>query len=462
MKGISYKSVAAVFATMQAERESPPFTELKGTRMFSFQAITARPAARAGARLRSGVSFFTSRKKVSVLVVALLLGACAPSDDTQTAAGGQSSALDSAWRSRPAGTIVEVGPAGETSQLEGAERALFVRYTTVNVQGEPALASGLVLIPETQVFADGQWPLVVYGHMTTGAADDCAPTHGTPESTELRRMQQGDEVARQLLSRGVVVARPDYEGLGEAGPHPYLRGDSLAQAMRDMASAVAGHWPQIGDRWVVAGHSEGGVAALNTASSAHPDARGLHLIGVAAITPVTQLEKLVTLVEPLPVTANGINGVVALAGLVLKGIASIDPGFEKLMLEEGGLSPRAIELWPDLERLCLEDLSGPDSWGGMSPDAVQGPRGDEGVAEMKRRLEEDDVRLLPMRRDVPIRIDAGILDLVALLPFTEQLAQDYRDRGNDVTYARWPAGHSPTADMAAPSIADWIMERFSE
>lgn len=404
-----------------------------------------------------------SRRMLAVAMTAsmLLLGGCAPSDDAQTAADSSaSSALDAGWRSRAPGTIVEIGAAGETSQIEGAH-ALFVRYTTIDVHGDPALASGLVLLPDNQAFADGAWPLVVYGHMTTGAADACAPTHGTPGSTELRRMQQGDEVARQLLSRGVVVARPDYEGLGEAGPHPYLRGDSLARSMRDMASAVAGHWPGIGDRWVAAGHSEGGVAALNTGSSEHPDARGMRLIGVAAITPVTQLDKLVTLAEPLPLTAEGIREVVALAGLVLKGITTVDPGFEHFLLEEGGLSPRAVELWPDLDRLCLADLSSPDSWGGMSPDAVQGPRGDEGVARMKRWLEEDDVRLLPMRLDVPIRIDAGMLDLVALLPFTEQLVQDYRDRGYDVTYARWPAVHSPTADMAAESLATWIMEQFT-
>ncbi len=364
------------------------------------------------------------------------------------------------WQNKPPGTLIETHRAGVTSQVEGAGEALFVRYTTTNVKGEAALASGLVLLPAVQAHAHGTWPLVVYGHMTTGAADACAPTHGTPESTELRRMQQGDEVARQLLARGVVVARPDYEGLGEAGPHPYLRGESLARAMRDMASAVAGHWSGVGERWVAAGHSEGGVAALNSGNRLYPQARGLRLVGVAAITPVTQLEKLVALLEPSPVTGPGLDAVVALAALVLKGIAAVDPDFERFMLEEGGLSEKAVALWPDLERLCLQDLSSAASWGGLSPDELQGPNGDAGVAEMRRALDQDDVRFIPMRRDVPIRIDAGIADLVALLPFTEQLVADYRARGYDVTYDRWPADHSPTADMAAPAIADWIMQRF--
>lgn len=361
------------------------------------------------------------------------------------------------WRFLMPGVIVQVLPALETSQVEGAASALFVRYTTVNVRGELALASGLVLLPAVQPHADGDWPLVVYGHMTTGAGDACAPTRGVPESTELRRMQQGDEVARHLLKRGVVVARPDYEGLGEVGPHPYLRGDSLAQAMRDMAAAVAQRWPQIGDRWVAAGHSEGGVAALNSGNRHHPQARGLQLTGVAAITPVTQLDTLVLAAGPVPVAGPGVNGLVALAGLALKGLAAVDPAFERLMLEEGGLSPRALALWPDLDRLCLSDLSLPESWGGLSPLALRGPRGDEVAAQFRRALREDDIRLLPLRHDLPIRIDAGILDGVALLPLTDQLVLEYRGQGFDVTYQRWLAGHSPTADMAAPAIADWIM-----
>ena len=366
------------------------------------------------------------------------------------------------WKTRPPGTIVEIFDAPPSSRVAGAAKALFVRYTTLNVQGLPALASGLVLIPEVQFHASGHWPLVVYGHMTTGVADACAPTHGIAGSSELRRMQQGDELAHQLLSRGVIVARPDYEGLGEPGPHPYLRGDSLASAMRDMASAVGRNWDGIGDKWVAVGHSEGGVAALNSGSREHPSAAGLNLVGVAAITPVTQLENLVAVLEPSPVTGPGVDVAVALAALVLKGIASVDSDFERLLLEEGGLSPRALALWPDLERLCLEDLSHKSSWGGMPPYELKGPRGNEVVAEMRRALQEDDVRLIPMRRDLAVRIDAGILDTVALLPFTDELARQYRARGYDLTYERWLAEHSPVADVAATAIANWVMEQFSK
>lgn len=364
------------------------------------------------------------------------------------------------WQNLPQGTVVEAFPAPELSWLEGAAESTFVRYTTRNVKGEIALASGIVLLPESAPGTPTPLPLVVYGHMTTGAADACAPSHASADSTELQKMQQGDEIARQLLARGIAVARPDYEGLGEAGPHPYLRGDSLARSMRDMASAVAEHWDIIGNWWVAAGHSEGGVAALNVGSRVHPDARDLELRGIVSITPVTQLEKLVSIAEPLPVTAPGVDEAVALSALVLYGIAAIDPTFQRLLLEEGGLSDEALRLWPDIERLCLADLSLPESWGGLPPAAMKGPRGDDAAAEMKRALEEDDVRFLALRRDIPIRIDAGILDAIALLPYTEQLVHTYRQSGYNVELHRWPAAHSPTADMAAADISQWISARF--
>ncbi|MDP1540521.1 MAG: lipase family protein [Moraxellaceae bacterium] len=366
------------------------------------------------------------------------------------------------WRNKDPGTVIEVQNAPPLSQIEGSSHALFVRYTTTNLNGEPVLASGLVLFPTNKTFKDGELPLVVYGHMTTGAADACAPSRSSPDSTELQKMQQGDEIARQLLKEGVVVARPDYEGLGESGPHPYLRGDSLARSMRDMASAVTSYWGEIGDSWIAAGHSEGAVAALNAGSRKHPEARNTKLIGVVAITPVTQIEKLVFLGEQIPLSGYPINELVALTALILSGIASEDPSFKKLILEDGGLSPQAVKLWPDIERYCLADLGQKSSWGGLSPWDLKGPRGSEASAELKRALRADDVQHLPMRTEVPIRIDAGILDAVALLPFTEQLVQTYRNNGYSVTFDRWLAGHSPTADMAAPAITRWIMERFQE
>ena len=79
------------------------------------------------------------------------------------------------WRDWQPGQVVEVLPAPAASQLNAVAQSYFVRYTTRNVRGQVALASGIVLVPQVAHQRAADWPLVVYGHMTTGVADACAP-----------------------------------------------------------------------------------------------------------------------------------------------------------------------------------------------------------------------------------------------------------------------------------------------
>ena len=398
-----------------------------------------------------------SRRLLAAALVAVLVAACCVT--VLVLPDAPAGAATSGPRPRQ---VLGTSPAGETSRVEGAGRAFVLRYTTTSVRGEVVPASGLVLVPEGPTPADG-WPLVVYGHMTTGAADRCAPTHGTPGHSELRRMQQGDDAARRLLAAGVVVVRPDYEGLGVPGGHPYLQGPSLGTAMVDMVAATR-KVLRLNGRWVASGHSEGGVAALHVADADRPLVEGMRLRGVQAFTPVTRMEALVRALQGTPVAqSQTIGGLVALAGLIGKGLAVKDPVFRRLALKGGGLSARARALWPDLERLCLQELSGDDSWGGLAPSEVLGPRGKRLSYLLRRDLARIDVRALLLRH-VPVRIDEGVLDEVQPVAFVEELAQTYRDQGLDVTLGRWPASHSLTnsEEFAVPEATAWILRRLGQ
>lgn len=342
----------------------------------------------------------------------------------------------------------------------GAARSFVVRYALRAVDGRVRPATGLVLVPKGPE-PEGGWPLVVYGHMTTGAADRCAPTGGrVPAGDDLRRAEQGDALTTRLLEAGVVVARPDFEGIGVRGGHPYLMGGSLGESMVRMAQATARVVPLRGD-WVAAGHSEGAVAAFNAGDARRAGVPGLRLRGVEAITPVTRMEQLIALLQNTPVVVPGATPeLTGLAALLLKGLSVEDPSFERLLLREGGLSDRAAALWPHLERRCLAGLSASDSWGGLAPADVLGPRGEEASQRLRDHLERTDVRHLPLR--VPVRIEEGLLDAVAPAPFTELLARELGDAGVEVTLARWPSDHSGTNTeaQAVPDAAAWILERL--
>lgn len=359
-----------------------------------------------------------------------------------------------------AGQLISTSPAGETSQVSGAASSVVISFSTSTSTGQVVPATGLVLVPAGEAPPNG-WPLVVYGHMTTGIADRCAPTNGTPQHSELRRMQQGDDLARSLLAAGVAVARPDYEGLGAPGGHPYLRGRSLGRSMIDMASATRQLIPLDG-RWVASGHSEGAVAALNVADTGQTLVGGMRLRGVHAITPVTQMDVLIRLLRPLPIAIEQVTGpLVALAALIIKGQAVEDPEFEHLALN-GGLSSEAQAHWGHLEERCLNELSRADSWGGLAPSALLGPRGEELMGAAIAKLNEDDVRHLQLR-DLPVRIEEGVIDEVAPFVLTERLVQTYRAQGLQVEHGRWLAGHSATnSDMfSVPAATTWILAQLN-
>lgn len=371
---------------------------------------------------------------------------------------------------RPAGAAYGTtswSPSGVTAPAvpgtvpEGAGRAFVLRYEVDAADGRRRPATGLVLVPPGPTPAAG-WPLVVYGHMTTGAADRCAPSSGrVPPGDDLRRAEQGDALTTRLLSAGVAVARPDFEGLGVAGGHPYLMGGSLGESMVAMVAATSRVLPLEG-RWVAAGHSEGAVAALNAGDRRRRSPAGLRLVGIEAITPVTRMERLIEVLQGVPVVVPEATPVLTgLAALLLKGLSVQSPAFNRLLLQEGGLSDRARAVWPHLERRCLAGLGEADSWGGLAPAEILGPRGQEASRLLRDHLARTDVRRLPLR-PVPVRIEEGLLDAVAPAPFTELLARELGDRGVDVTLARWAADHSGTNSetYAVPAAAAWILARL--
>lgn len=350
------------------------------------------------------------------------------------------------------------------SRLDGAARARVITYRTTAVTGRPARATGLVLVPEGRR-PRGGWPVVVYDHITTGAGDTCGPSTGTAKHPEASKMQQGDDVTRDLLAQGVLVIRPDYEGIGTKGPHPYLHGPSLARNTVDMLRAVQAWRPGwVGKRWVVSGHSEGGVAALYVARRGMDLVPGMRLMGASAFTPVTQMDQLVKVFQVVPVASPGLDVLVALAGLLLKGLTAVDPSYRRLLLDEGGLSPAAKALWPQLEERCLTELTRADSWGGLAPASVvgPGPAGQEALNRLVEWLAAGDVADLRLRRGLPIRLDLGLLDLVAPIAFTHALVGAYQAQGNPVDVGYWPEGHSPTNSEAhaAPAAAAWMVAQL--
>lgn len=337
---------------------------------------------------------------------------------------------------------------GPAAQLPGRRIEFNGETGLMHVPGSPAPAAG--------------YPVVVYGHMTTGGSDASAPSIGTPEHVEWRRMSQGDALCGRLLDAGIAVLRPDYVGLGSPGPHPYLVGPELAKSMRAIVAARHSFGANLGDHFVYAGHSEGSVAALHASVADAPDETAI-LVGTAAFTPVTRMEKSIGLSRKMGKNFPGAKVVSSLIGLMLSGAATADPRLAEL-IEGEGLSDAARRVWSDLNERTLNELMREDSWGGFGPKDIGGAQEEELWQRLFGSFQRYEVaNLKPRPNQPPLRIDAALLDEVAPAPYTRALTRQLRESGWDLTAKWWPTHHSGSMlDQHAPSqAADWIAGLFT-
>ena len=180
----------------------------------------------------------------------------------------QSSSSDLAG---PIGTLIHEEA---RSGAPAGAKAHRVLYRSTEPDGSPIAVSGVVIIPSGSP-PPGGWPIVAWAHPTSGIVPRCAP------SLAIFLFQQ-IAGSKTLLEHGYAIAATDYPGLGTAGPHPYLVGESEARAVIDSVRA-ARSFPGLenSSRFVVWGHSQGGQAALFTGMIAKRYAPELQLLGVA-------------------------------------------------------------------------------------------------------------------------------------------------------------------------------------
>ncbi|HKO26589.1 MAG TPA: alpha/beta fold hydrolase, partial [Solirubrobacteraceae bacterium] len=166
-------------------------------------------------------------------------------------------------------------------------RAWRILYTTTREENVPAVASGLVIASDD--LPPGPRPVIAWAHGTTGVARQCAPSL-------LPSRWNADIIpgVNQALARGWVIVATDYVGLGTASPHPYLIGQGEARSVLDSVRA-AWQMPQLSlqHKTVLWGHSQGGHAVLWAGALAPAYAPDVHVLGVAALAPASDLHALV-------------------------------------------------------------------------------------------------------------------------------------------------------------------------
>lgn len=322
--------------------------------------------------------------------------------------------------------------------LPQASRTWTLLYRSTSLRGKAIGVSGFVMLPKGKPPKRG-WPVVSWAHGTSGIADRCAPSRD-PDGpyTAYAAPQFG-----AWLKAGYAIANTDYEGLGTPGVHPYLVGRSEGRGVVDIVRASRQLDGRLARRYVIAGHSQGGHAALFAAALAPKRAPELRLRGVAAYAPASHLD-LLSRALPSFTSTSGLSG---LAALVLRGVSSVYPQIKPRQIA----SERALALLPQVDKVCLAALNGASAFGGIAPADLVRPGADLEPLIKRLARQNPDLKIA-----VPILLAQGLADTTVLPPLTEQLDGELRARRNRVRYLTYPE----VEHVGIVSAADEATRRF--
>jgi alpha-beta hydrolase superfamily lysophospholipase len=165
----------------------------------------------------------------------------------------------------------------ETTQGRRLRAGRVVYRSTDGDTGRQTVVSGSVFTPLGDP-PDGGWPVVSYGHGTTGIDPSCGPSLSNTLLGQL-------ELVAGLVNAGYAVAFTDYQGLGHDGAPAYLDSRTAAFNMIDAVRALRATFPGVSKRWGAFGGSQGGGASWSADEQAHTYAPELELVGAVAVSP---------------------------------------------------------------------------------------------------------------------------------------------------------------------------------
>ncbi len=324
--------------------------------------------------------------------------------------------------------------------------ARVLLYRSKSVDGDVVAVSGSLTLPRGPR-PTGGWPVVTYAHGTAGVADACAPTRGYDGN---RLVSYAYPLLRRFLKAGFAVVRTDYEGLGTPGVHPFLIGRSEGRGVLDAVRAARELEPRLSRRFVIAGHSQGGHAALFAADLAPRWVPDLRLRGTVALAPASHLALQFEATRSLSIQNGGLASFVAL------GLRAADTVAPRLGVRQL-LTDRARGLYPQTLRRCHDTLPAADAFGGLRLNEIL--RGDVDLNPLLDLISGQDPERL--RISSRVRVLQGSSDGTVFPNFTTQLVEDYRERATKVAYPVYDGvSHAGVIEAGGADATRWIERRL--
>jgi hypothetical protein len=334
-------------------------------------------------------------------------------------------------------------PAGKPGELIRSEpfdeydlpydiSAVRILYHSRSPNGKDVAVSGVVLVPSGTPPVGG-WPVIAWAHDFIGSARQCAPSL-------LRNLNKAPLLA-MYVAVGYAVVASDYVGLGTSFPNAALDMRSNALDVMYSIPAARAALPQLGTKWVAAGYSQGGLAAVGVAE-AGSEFGDPNYLGAIAISGVAEVQEIFERLAQGP----SHRMLVFLA----QGIKAVFPEFRV----EEMLTDKAIPLYQHIRHAC-EASSGPE----LAANEMLKPGW-----ENNRYVKEFFNRNTPGRKPVhgPLLLISGEADPEVPSALTATVATRLCKQKERVLFVRYP-GLSASA-LIGESVSEqvsWIRARFA-
>ncbi|MFI5718098.1 lipase family protein [Nocardia sp. NPDC051750] len=337
---------------------------------------------------------------------------------------------------------------GANSPASVAGRAERITYLSESASGQSILVSGTVAIPAGDP-PEGGWPIISWAHGTTGVGDACAPSADSAGGPAHDYLAVTDPVLARWVHDGYAVVATDYEGLGTPGGHPYMNGVSAAHTVTDIVRAARELDPGIGAKWVVAGHSQGGHAALFTAADAARRAPELDLLGAVAYAPGSRTSETAAY---MAAGGPGVRAAVPFLPVLLLGAEAADPA----LVAETMISDAAKPLLGAARTGCMDQIRAAAAT--IPAGGLFAPGADTAALTAYFAGQEPDTLSLT----VPTMVAQGTADALVAEPVTKQITASLCANGSPLDYRTYEgADHRAVLEVARGDADAFLSSLFA-
>ena len=264
----------------------------------------------------------------------------------------------------------------------------------------------------------------------------------------MKDVYYGAEGLMPMVAAGFAVVATDYHGLGTEGPHQYVNKTAQAHDVIYSIPAARSAVRVLGaSKWVVDGHSQGGLAAWGVAEAEH-DLKDPNYLGAVSVAGVAREADFFS-------HLSNTSGVGFYLAFMSAGIHARYPEFNPHEF----LSDTMFDHYEDVTKNGCFYLWVCDLCGNAEPARFCGPSWKESVS-VHRFFEGNAVANAPIGG--PLFVIAGEADQTVPIEGVRAAVKKLCAAKQPVTFRSYPGlDHDPAMEKSTPDQLEWIRSRFS-